>query len=166
MAKALVSLGGRHSDAPCGESISGATWVSVCFNADWLDWWRTAVSIRGRMMEAIKGGVAPQGGALWLKNWADDDAPATTVGLALLKPALQTEGVRWKSDPGWVWSKSRLQDLIAYAVEGADMLARESDYDPFVDVTPDDAPIRSLKPLAYGLGLGAVAMIGLILWIK
>ena len=152
-----MSLGARRSDAPCGESIAGPTWLAICFNADWLDWWKTAVFFRGQVIEEMKSRPPSVATAEWLKSWADDP-----IGRAasVFDANWSGKSALWKSNPGLVWSKSRLMDLVGYSLQGAELLGKT------IEAEDADSPVRSLKPLLYGLGAGVVIVGGLVLYLK
>lgn len=155
-----MSLGGRRADAPCGESIAGPTWFAFCFLADWRDWWDTAVSIRRDIIALVLGNEGTPAMRDWLRAWVDADASAVASGLAVSVADTQADA-RWPSDPGAVWSRGRLQDLIAYANTGAVLLREHGGRDLFRDESTVEGQ-RQLKTLAVGLGLGLAALVALV----
>ncbi len=168
MPRVLISQGGRRSDYPCGESIAGPTWLAICFNADWTDWWHTAVDLRRTLISELPGTTQTQRDQVnaWLRSWLDDDAPLASQVLALSDPSFVGPGIEWGPDPGVVWSKGRLTALVEYAVMGAELVEDVTGAAVFTEDAGDDRPERSLKPLAYGLAAGAALVVGLVLYLK
>lgn len=156
MPQILLSIGGLNSRWPCGRPA----W---CTGEAWVDWYDTAVMVRGRVIavQAAKGETNDTV-SHWLAAWAPGSNVADLV-------ALNTEAdptvdkPRWERKPAIVIWRPSMEAMADYAAKGARLLSELGGEDLLTEEESPDLG-NYVKAGAIGAALAVLGGGALYIW--